>query len=210
MRAYDGADAVDGILVAFKVGTKGGVHCFLKCRIAFRDGDDFGTEDFHTGDVGRLFGDVDGSHVYFTFQSEEGGSCCQGNAVLPGSRFGNKFLFSHVFGQKSFSHAVVKLVSARVVEVLALEVELARTQQAGEAFAMVDRRRTSLELAPDAAQFVDELGGMADGLVGLRNFLKGGKEFRWEVHASVFAKIAVFVREVAQVGIEIDVHVVCY
>ena len=60
---------------------------------------------------------------------------------------------------------MVELVGAGMVEVLALEVNLAaaRAHHAAEALAVVDGRGAPLELAANAAQFVNELRGVGDG-----------------------------------------------
>jgi len=195
--AYHGTDAVNGILITVQVGIKGGIHGFLQALEAVRDGHHLGAQDFHAGDVGGLLGNVHRSHVNLTLQAEEGGSRSQGHAMLPGARFRNDAFLAHVFGEKAFTHAVVQLVGARMVQVFPFQVNLGSAQVAGKAFAVVNRGGASLELLADAAQFIDELGGVGYRLVGFRNFFKGGNKLVRQVNAAVFAKTALGVRKIA-------------
>ena len=167
------------------------------------DGNDLGSQNFHACDVGRLLGNVDRSHVNLAFQAEEGGRRRQRHAVLARARFRNDAFFAHIFGEKAFPHAMVELVRARVVQVFPLQVNLGGAQVAGQAFAVVNGSGTPLELLADAAQFVDELGGMGDGLVSLRDFFKGGDEFVRQIDAAVFAEATPGIRKIAQISMEI-------
>ncbi|KXT53918.1 hypothetical protein HMPREF3038_00542 [Akkermansia sp. KLE1797] len=92
---------------------------------------------------------------------------------------------------------MVELVRARVVQVFPLQVNLGGAQVAGQAFAVINGSGPPLELLADAAQFVDELGGMGDGLVSLRDFFKSGDEFVRQIDAAVFAEAAPGIRKIA-------------
>ena len=203
MGAYHGPDTVNGVLVAVQVGIKGGIHGFLQALESVGDGNDLGSQNFHACDVGRLLGNVDRSHVNLAFQAEEGGRRRQRHAVLARARFRNDAFFAHIFGEKAFPHAMVELVRARVVQVFPLQVNLGGAQVAGQAFAVVNGSGTPLELLADAAQFVDKLGGMGDGLVSLRDFFKGGDEFVRQIDAAVFAEATPGIRKIAQISMEI-------
>jgi hypothetical protein len=88
---------------------------------------------------------------------------------------------------------VVELVRAGVVEILALQVDLALAELAGEPFAVVHRRRPALKLLADAPEFADELRAVADGFVSVVNLLKHGYELRRQIRSAVIAKAAVVV-----------------
>lgn len=197
MRAYYGANAVNGILVAVQVGIKRGIHGFLQALEPVRDRHHLRAQNLHARDVGGLLGNVHRAHVNLAFQAEEGRRSSQRHAMLPGARFRNDALLAHVLGEKAFTHAVVELVGARMVQVLPLQVNLGGTQVAGKAFAMVNRSGTALELLADAAQFIDELGRMGNRLIGFRDFFKSGNKFVRQVDAAVFAKAALGVRKIA-------------
>ena len=58
---------------------------------------------------------------------------------------------------------------------------------------MINRSRTPLKFLPDAAEFVDELRGMADCVISLRNLFEHGDEFRRKNRSAIFAVAPVFV-----------------
>ena len=186
-----GADAVNGVLVVAQVGFKSAVYRLLEGLQTMVDANDVGTEHLHAGDVGSLLGDIDCAHVDFTFQAEIGSCGGQRHAVLAGAGFGDNLLLAHEFGEQTFAHAVVELVGTGVVEVFALQVNLRTSYQAGEPFAMVHRSGASLELLADTAKLVDELGRLADVVIGIGNFLEGGFQLLGEVGAAKAAVIAV-------------------
>ena len=59
---------------------------------------------------------------------------------------------------------------------------------------MVNRCGPSLEFLADAAQLADELGGMTDGLVRIRDLLKSRYQLLCKISASVSAETAVLIR----------------
>lgn len=147
-------------------------------------------QDPHPGNIGRLLCNVHLAHVYLAFQAKEGGGRCQGHAVLSGAGLCNQTLLAHEFGKKALAHTVVQLVGAGVVKVLPLQVNLAVPDFLGQPLAVVNRCGPALELLAYPAQFIDELGRVADGLVGVCNLLKSRDQLIGQVSAPIRAKTA--------------------
>ncbi len=191
--ANHGANAVDGVDGVLEVGLESGVDSFLEGFQAVGNGHDLRPEDFHPGDIGVLLGDVDFAHVDLTFESEVGGGGGEGDPMLTSTGFGNEPFFAEVFGEKGFAHAVVELVGAGVVEVFALEVDppsVAGTEVAAE----VDRGGAALVMFADATQLRNEVMGLADGVIGLGDFIHLRLQFRGNETAAVFFEEAFGIR----------------
>ena len=95
---------------------------------------------------------------------------------------------------------MVELVGAGVVEILALEIDLAVADVTGKTVAVIDGCGTSLELAADAAEFIDEFCGMADRLISVRDFAEGRFEFGRNAASAEFTETAVFVGIVSEIA----------
>ena len=93
------------------------------------DGDHARAQHLHTGDVRRLLCNVDLAHVDVALKPEICRRSRERNAVLSCAGLGNELLFAHVLRKQSFAHAVVQLVRAGMIEILALEVDLAFAEQ---------------------------------------------------------------------------------
>ena len=144
------SDTVNSILIFFRVRHKGGINSFLERPETETDRNDVCAEHLHTGDVRSLFCYVDLAHVDITFKTEISGSCRQRHAMLAGSGLGDQFLLAHVFGKQAFTHAVIELMGAGMVQIFPFQVDLGPSQKIGQVLAVVDRCRTSLEILPDA------------------------------------------------------------
>ena len=81
-------------------------------------------QQLHAVDVERLAFHVCCPHIDFAFHSEQrsGGRCR--HAVLASASLRNDALFAHAFRQQNLAQDIVDLVGARVVEVLALDIDL--------------------------------------------------------------------------------------
>ena len=191
MRPEHRADAVDRILVILRIGLESGIHRLFQCLQPEGDGNHFRSENLHAGHVGRLLGDIDFPHVNFTLQPKVGGGSGERHTVLAGAGFRNQPFLAHEFGEQTFSHAVIELMGAGMVEILPLEVDLAVAQQSRQPVTMINRSRPSLKLPPDAAQLVDEVRRAADGLVGILNLLERRHKFRRKISAAVRSEPAV-------------------
>ena len=161
--------------------------------------DDVGAEDLHAHDVGVLLGDVHRAHVDVAGQAEVGRRRGHGHAVLARAGLGDDALLAHVLREHDLAHAMVDLVGAGVVEVLALEEDVA-AELLAQVAAIVDGRGAALEVAADAPQLGDEVEGAADGVIGLRDLLHLLLEALRHVHAAVGAEVTVFVGIILEVG----------
>ena len=83
---------------------------------------------------------------------------------------------------------MIELVCARVIQVLALKINLAVTELAAEVFAVIYGRGTSLKLFANAAEFVNKLRRVADSHISLRDFFHSRDELRGKIRASEFAE----------------------
>lgn len=202
-RAERRADAVDGILVIARIGFKSRVDRLLQGFEAEGDRHHLGAQDFHAGHIGSLLGNVDFAHVNFTFQPEIGGGGCERDAVLPCPGFGDQPLLAHEFGQQPLPHAVVELMSTGMVQILALQVNLAVADQAREPVAVIDRSRPPLKLAPDTPQFIDEISGVADGLIGVADLLECRQQLRRQMRTAIGTEMTVGSRVIAKIPGEI-------
>ena len=204
MRPRHGADAVDRVFVFPFICGKGGVHGLFQRPEALRHFNDSRSQNLHAGHIGRLLFDVHRTHVDVALQPEVGGRRGKGHAVLAGAGFGDDFLLAHVFGQKRLAHAVVQLMGAGVVQVLPLDIQLYIAQLVGKTLQMGNRGGPSLKLLADAAQFINELAGLADGEIGLRDLIHSGLQFGRDIGTAVSAETAVGVRIVLKVSVEFN------
>ena len=78
---------------------------------------------------------------------EKGGGSCKRDAVLTCAGLGDNAVLAHEFCQKPFAHAVIELVRTGVIQILALEINLAVAEFAAEIFAVINGRGTTLKLA---------------------------------------------------------------
>jgi hypothetical protein len=67
---------------------------------------------------------------------------------------------------------------ARMIEVLALQINLRAADFAGQALTVVNRRRTALKLPAYPAQFIDKFRAVADRVVCFGYFFKCGNQLR--------------------------------
>ena len=93
----------------------------------------------HALDVGRLAADVLGAHVHDALEPEQRARGGRGDAVLAGAGLGDDPRLAHALGEQRLAERVVDLVRAGVVEVLALEPDLAARRLA-EPLGVVERR----------------------------------------------------------------------
>ncbi len=188
VRAHDGADAVDGVLVVGEVRLERRVHGLLEGLQPVRDGHDGRAEELHAAHVRRLLLDVDHAHVDLALEAEVRGRRGERDAVLAGAGLGDELLLAHVLGQQALAHAVVELVRAGVVEVLALEVDLRAAVGQREGARVVDRRGPPLEVLAQVAQLGDEGRVVLDLVVRLGDLGEGRLELRRQVLPAVLAE----------------------
>ena len=195
MGAENGADAVDSIVVFFHVAFKSGVYRFFQGLLACGDGDDVGAQHFHTDDIGVLLGNIHSAHVNVTLQAEVCSGGGKSHTVLAGTGFGNDLLLAHELGKETFTHAVVQLVGTGVVEIFALEINLALAENTAQALAVIHGSRAALKLAADAAQFIDKLRTLADLKIRIVDLLECRNQFGGQECAAVLTEITVLIGE---------------
>ena len=200
---HHGADAVNAVPVIRGIGGKGRIHRLFQGGKAFRYGNHVGSQNLHSCHVGSLLLNVHLPHVNVALQAKVGGGGSQSHAVLSGAGFGDDLFLSHVLGKEGFSHAVVQLVGAGVVQILPLGVKLDVPQGGGEALQVGDGGGSALKFLPNPPQLRNKLPGLADGVVGIRNLLHGGLQLRGYIDAAVGAEVALFVRVVLEIGVKI-------
>jgi hypothetical protein len=143
MRAERGTeDVVRGAHVRDPVA-HGFVHGFLERGLAGGDGDDFGPEKAHAGDIERLALHIDLAHVDDAFDAKARAHGGGGDAVLASAGFGDDALFAETLGEQDLAEGVVDLVSAGVQQILALEVDFGTAELFGPAFGEIERRGTA-------------------------------------------------------------------
>ena len=92
-------------------------------------GTHLGAQQLHAEDVGLLPLDVDRAHIDDAFEAEARAQRRGGDAVLAGAGLGDDALLAHAPRQQDLAEHVVDLVRAGVVELLALEIDLARRRR---------------------------------------------------------------------------------
>ena len=204
MGAQNGAYAVDGVLIVLGIGIESGVNCFLEGLEAFFDLDNICAQNLHSGNVGSLLFDINSAHINIALQTEISGGGGKGNTVLTGAGFGDYALFAHIFGKEGFAHAVVELMSAGVVEVLALGIKLNIAEGVAESFKMGDGGGSALKFLADAAKLGDKLSGFADGEICLGYLVHSLLQLGVYERAAILAEEAVLIGIVFQIGFKIN------
>ena len=121
---------------------------------AGRNRHDGRTEHLHAKNVLRLALDVLRAHVDDAFHAEARGDGRRRDAVLAGAGLGDDAALAEALREQRLADAVVDLVRARMVQVLALQVDLRAAHLARHPCRVIDRRR-----APDEVlELVGELG----------------------------------------------------
>jgi hypothetical protein len=110
-----------------------------RARSALDDAD-IGTEEAHTQDVRLLATHIFRSHVNDAIEAEQRTYRGGGNAMLPGSGFGDDATLSHARGEQSLAECVVELVRACVEQVFALEENACSARMLRQALGKIKRR----------------------------------------------------------------------
>ena len=124
MRPGDRADQVERVADIGDPVSQRLVHRVLERPRAALDRMNGRAEQLHALDVERLAHDILGAHVDLARQAEQCGDGRGGDAVLAGTGLGDQPALAHPAREDRLADAVVDLVRARVIEVLALEVDL--------------------------------------------------------------------------------------
>ena len=202
MRPDGRADAVDRLLVVRQIILKSRIDRLLERLRAARDGHDLRAEHLHARHIRRLLLDVDFAHVDRAVKPEEGRRRRKRHAVLSRARLRNDALLAHELRQKAFAHAVIELVCARMIQVLALQIDLAVADLARKSLAVIDGRRAALKLTAYAPKLIDELRGVADRPICLVDLLEGRHELLRQIGAAELAETPFLVRIFLEITLE--------
>ena len=134
MRAGDGADEVVGVVDVGDPVAQRLVHRVLeRARAGARPGRTSAPSSFMRKTLGCCRSTSTLAHVDDASQAEARADGGGGDAVLAGAGLGDDARLAHAPGEQDLADAVVDLVRAGVVELVALEVDLARRRDARSA-----------------------------------------------------------------------------
>ena len=160
--AHD-VERVVGMAAPVANGLRAGV---AERHVARANGIDRRSEHLHALHVGVLALHVGGSHEDLTLHVHQRAHCGGSHAMLSGTRFGDDACLAHLLRQQNLADGVVDFVCARMVEVLALEVELASILLAHSS-GVVERRGAPHVIAEQRGVLALELLAANDGQVGV-------------------------------------------
>ena len=129
VRAGGRADQVVGVVDVGDPVAQRLVHGVLQRAAPEVTGAHLGAQQLHAEDVGLLPLDVGRAHVDHAGQAEAGADRGGGDAVLAGAGLGDDPGLAHAPGQQDLAEAVVDLVRAGVVQLFALQIDLARRRR---------------------------------------------------------------------------------
>ena len=110
---------------------------------AAADGPHFRAEQLHAEDVRRLPANVLLAHIDDAIEAEMGTGGRRGHAVLAGAGLGDHAPLAHAQRQQRLAERVVDFVSAGVVQVFALELDLRPAALLGQPLGEIQRRRAA-------------------------------------------------------------------
>ena len=125
MGTHGGPYDIEGVLgmaapIANSLGT--GIR---ERHITRADGMYLGSKHLHTLYVGMLALHIGGTHEYLTLHIHQGADGSRGHTMLTGTCLGDNSRLAHLLSHQDLSYGVVDFVGTRVVQVLALQIELA-------------------------------------------------------------------------------------
>src|SRR3954454_4669058 len=143
-----------------------------------------GVEQAHPLDVRRLPPHVLGTHVDDAFEAQQRAGGGSRHAVLPSARLGDDPLLAHPAGEERLSDRVVDLVSARVRQVLALQI-YAPAHSLGQPRSEIERRGASHVVAQQRVELAAEPGVVAGPGPGRRELVERGDQHLGDVATAV-------------------------
>jgi len=126
------ANAVEGVFDIGDPVTQCFIHCVFQGACAGRDRDDLCAEQFHAENVRLLALDIRLAHEDNAIQSEARADCRRGNTMLTGARFGDDAGLAHTPGEQDLAEAIIDLVRARMVQLIALEIDFRAIEMLGQ------------------------------------------------------------------------------
>ena len=158
MRAHNAAQNIVGILNAFGPYAQRFVYCILQGTGAAAYRHNLRTQKLHAEHVERLTLAVLLAHVNNAFHVHQRRCGSSRNTVLACAGFSDNALFAHLLRQQNLSQYVVDFVGAGVVQILALQINLAATQILGHLLCVIQEGRSVGIFAVQARQLSLEFG----------------------------------------------------
>ena len=132
MRPGNGANDVMRMLDAPIQSRRRFVERILERLLTACDRDDIGAHQPHAKDIQALASHVLGAHVNIALQPKQRRDGGGGNAVLPGARLRDHPLLAHAHGEQRLADGVIDFVGAGVIQIFALEINLAAAEMFGQ------------------------------------------------------------------------------
>jgi hypothetical protein len=157
------------------------VHGVLEGLCARLHGHDRRAEHLHAKHVRLLSFDVHSAHVDDAFKTIFRASRRRRDAMLSRARLGDDALLAHASRQKNLAEDVVDLVSAGMIELVALEVNLRAAEMIGHALGEIERARSPDIVRGEMREFrVERWVGLGDAIGFLKLENQRHERFRDE------------------------------
>ena len=166
-----GAETVVGVVGVGHPVTEGLVDGVLEGLRSRLHRHDRRTQQAHPGDVERLAGGVDRTHVDHALQTQQRARGRRRHPVLACTGLGDDSGLAHLLGQQCLPQHVVDLVRAGVIEILALEENSCATDVLAQSGGLIQRRGPSGVVRLQVVEFVKERLVGAGLLVGRGDLL---------------------------------------
>jgi len=148
------------------------IDSVLQCSASRRHGYDSGAEQFHAKNVQFLAANIFLAHVNIALETQTRADRCSRYAVLAGAGFGNDAFLAHAARKQPLAEAVVDLVSARVIQILALEINLRAAPCFRQPFGEIQRSRPAGIIVEEILKFRVERGIALRLRIGSLEFLE--------------------------------------
>ncbi len=167
---------------------------FLEGFLAGGHRTDLGPEHLHPEHVQGLALTIQFPHVDHALHSKHGGHRGRGHAMLARPGFSNDPFFPHALGKKNLPHAVVDFVSAGVIEVFSLQVNLGTAEITGQPFGVIQGGGPTAELPEIVIEFTLKLGIGLRAEILLLKLLKRMHQGFGHIAAAIGAEMSVGIR----------------
>ena len=161
MLAYCRADEVEGIFGTLAPGRERLIHSVLERLIATLRWDDGSTEHLHALDIDVLTLDIKCAHIDIALHTHECTGGSGGYTMLACTCLGDDAVLTHLLRQQDLPEGIIDLVRPRVIEVLALEVDL-RTISLAESARVVEGAGTSYIVTQQRVELLLEVLALDD------------------------------------------------
>ena len=174
MRPSDGTNNIESVGHVGDPVAYGLVQSILQRTGTGADRDDFRAQQLHAENVWLLPLHIDLAHVDRAGQAEQRRDGGRGNAVLPRASFGDDTGLAHALGQQDLTQAIIDLVTARMVQLIALEIDLGAADMLGQTLGKIKRARPTGILRQVIIQFLAKAGVSLGGAIGVLQFQDQG------------------------------------